>query len=151
MNKLRLLALVCLASTVAAAGPFDQFKGKVKEGMYEYKMEMDMGQMPGMPQGMKPQPMTFQHCVTAQDIERGEMGRAPRDRQNNCEFKNVNVSGNTATYTMECKGERPMRADNRMTFTSDGYKMDMKMQMTQGGQAMNMTQHMEARYLGPCK
>ena len=151
MNKLRLLALVCLASTVAAAGPFDQFKGKMKEGMYEYKMEMDMGQMPGMPQGMKPQPMTFQHCVTAQDIERGEMGRAPRDRQNNCEFKNVNVSGNTATYTMECKGERPMRADNRMTFTSDGYKMDMKMQMTQGGQAMNMAQHMEAKYLGPCK
>ena len=44
-----------------------------------------------------------------------------------------------------------MRAENRMTFTSDGYKMDMKMQMEQRGQAMNMTQHMEAKYLGPCK
>ena len=152
MKNVHLLAIACLASTaVAAAGPFEQLKGKMKEGMYEYKMEMDMGQMPGMPPGMGKQSNTFTRCVTAQDIEKGEMGRAPRDRQNNCEFKNVNVSGNTATYTMECKGERPMRADNRMTFTSDGYKMDMKMQMEQGGQAMNMTQHMEARYLGPCK
>ena len=149
--KMRLLALACLASAVAVAGPFDQFKGKVKEGNYQYKMEMDMGQMPGMPPGMGKQTNTFTHCITAQDIERGEMGRAPRDRQNNCEFKNVNVSGNTATYTMECKGERPMKADNKITFVSDGYKMDMNMQMQMQGQTMNMKQHMEAKYLGPCK
>ncbi len=153
MKNVRLLALACLASTVAAAGPFDQFKGKMKEGMYEYKMEMDMGQMPGMPQGMRPPPMTFQHCVTAQDIEKGQMGRGGRDGKmpENCEVKNFNMSGNTATYTMECKGERPMKADNTIVFSKDGYKMDMKMQMTQGGQAMNMAQHMEAKYLGPCK
>jgi hypothetical protein len=154
MNNIRLLALACLASTVAAAGPFDQFKGKMKEGMYEYKMEMDMGQMPGMPAGMSPkQNMSFQKCLTAQDIEKGEMGRGARDGKmpENCEVKNFNMSGNTATYTMECKGERPMKADNKITFASDGYKMDMKMQMTQGGQAMNMAQHMEAKYLGPCK
>jgi hypothetical protein len=154
MNNIRLLALACLASTVAAAGPFDQFKGKMKEGMYEYKMEMDMGQMPGMPPGMSPkQNMSFQKCLTAQDIEKGEMGRGARDGKmpENCEVRNFNMSGNTATYTMECKGERPMKADNKITFASDGYKMDMKMQMTQGGQAMNMAQHMEAKYLGPCK
>jgi hypothetical protein len=81
------------------------------------------------------------------------MGRGARDGKmpENCEVKNFNMSGNTATYTMECKGERPMKADNKITFASDGYKMDMKMQMTQGGQAMNMAQHMEAKYLGPCK
>ena len=43
-----------------------------------------------------------------------------------------------------------MTADNKITFASDGYKMDMKMAMNQGGRPMNMTQHMEARYVGPC-
>ena len=151
--KMRLLALACLTSAVAVAGPFDQFKGKVKEGKYQYKMDMDMGQMPGMPPGMKNQSMTFEHCVTAEDIEKGRMGRGGRDGKmpENCEVKNMNVSGNTASYTMECKGERPMKADNKITFVSDGYKMDMNMQMQMQGQPMNMKQHMEAKYLGPCK
>jgi hypothetical protein len=43
----------CLAATSTAAfaaGPFgDAFKGKMKEGLYEVRMEMEM---PGMPQGM---------------------------------------------------------------------------------------------------
>src|SRR5438477_2017279 len=147
--KMRLLALACLASAVAVAGPFDQFKGKVKEGNYQYKMEMDMGQMPGM----KNQTMTFDHCVTAEDIEKGRMGRGAREGKmpENCEVKNMNVSGNTASYTMECKGERLMKADNNITFVSDGYKMDMNMQMQMQRQTMNMKQHMEAKYLGPCK
>ena len=154
MKKSTLIALACLASGAAvAAGPFDQFKGKMKEGMYEYKMDMDMGAMPGMPPGMKNQSMTFQKCVTPQDIEKGQMGRGPRDSKGNenCEVKNMNVSGNTATYTMECKGERPMKADNKITFSGDGYKMDMNMQMQMQGQPMSMKQHMEAKYIGPCK
>jgi hypothetical protein len=59
----------------APTTPSIAFKGKVKEGMYEYKMEMDMGQMPGLPPGMGKQSCTMQHCVTAQDIEKGRMGK----------------------------------------------------------------------------
>ena len=44
-----------------------------------------------------------------------------------------------------------MKADNKITFTGDGFNMDMKMAMNQGGQVMNMTQRMEGRYIGPCK
>ena len=154
MKNVSLLALACLASTIAAAGPFDQFRGKVKEGKYEYKMTMDMGAMPGMPPGMaRQQTTTYQNCVTAEDIDKGRVGRGGRDGKmpENCEVKNMNMSGNTASYTMECKGERAMKVDNKITFVSDGYKMDMDMQMQQGGQMMNMKQHMEAKYLGPCK
>lgn len=140
-----------LCSPAASAGPFDAFKGKVKPGMYEYHMDMDMGQVPGMPPGMGKQSHTFQHCVSADDIAKGEMSR--NDRPNapkNCDIKNMQVSGNTATYTMVCSAPHEMTADNRITFTGDGYKMDMKMAMNQGGRPMNMTQHMEAHYLGPC-
>jgi Protein of unknown function (DUF3617) len=152
MNATRLLGVACVAAlctTAMADNPFEAFKGKVKEGMYEYKMEMDMSGM-GMPAGMGKQNMTFQKCITRQDIEKGQMGRAGRDGKmpEGCEFKNFTQSGNTATYTMTCNN---MSADNRITFTPDGFNMDMKMAMNQNGKAMNMTQHMESKYLGACK
>ena len=154
MTKVRILAIACAGVCAAAvAGPLDSLRGKMKEGMYEYKMEMDMGAVPGMPPGMGKQNHTFQKCVTAQDIEKGQMGRAPErpgKAAPDCDIKNFNQSGNTASYTMECKQSK-MVADNKITFTSDGFNMDMKMSMDQGGKPMNMTQHMEGRYLGPCK
>ena len=154
MRNARFLALACCALSAiafAAGNPFESFKGKMKEGMYEYKMEMDMGGMPGLPPGMGKQSMTFQKCLTHQDIEKGQMGRgAGRDGKmpEGCEFKNFTQSGNTASYSMVCTN---MSADNQITFTPDGYKMDMKMAMNREGKAMNMTQHMESRYLGACK
>jgi hypothetical protein len=154
MNALRLAAVAAAVASFSAvaAGPFDAFKGKMKEGLYEYKTEMDMGAVPGMPPGMGKQSNTMQHCVTAEDIEKGQMNRG-RDGKapGNCEVRDFKMSGNTASYTMECKGERPMKADNKITFTSDGYDMDMKMAMTHGGQTMNMNQKAKARYLGACK
>lgn len=157
MTKARYLAIACAAAcTAAAAGPFDAMKGKMKDGMYEYKMEMDMGNIPGMPPGMKTQTMNFSKCVTQKDIEEGgfSKGKEARKGPENCEIRNMNMSGNTATYTMICKGEgnQPaMTADNRITFSDSGFKMDMKMAMNQGGQMMNMTQRMEGKYVGPCK
>lgn len=140
-------ATALLAATAASAGPFDAFKGKMKEGQYETKMTMEM---PGMPQGMGKQQMTHSHCVTAQDIEGGRMGS--RDKMpEKCEIKNFNMSGNTATYTTVCKGDPEMTVDSKITFVSDGYTMDMKMAMKQGGQPMNMTQKIEAKYVGACK
>ena len=48
-------AAACAASLALpslALAQFEQFRGKMKEGMYEYKMTMDMGQVPGLPPGM---------------------------------------------------------------------------------------------------
>jgi len=152
MKKSTLIALACLASGApVAAGPFDQFKGKMKEGLYEYKMEMDMGAVPGMPPGMGKQTHSFTHCVTKKDIEEGGFSKGgDRKQPENCEVKNMNVSGNTATYTMECKGDPQMKADNKITFVDNGFDMDMKMQMNRGGQVMNMNQKMQGRLKGPC-
>lgn len=150
MNKIAIAtAAGCvLAAATAFAGPFDAFKGKMKEGMYEYKMEMEM---PGMPQGMGKQSRTFQRCLTQKEIDDGAVGRAPeKGKKDTCQIKNMNSSGNTATYTMECTDPK-MKADNKVTVTGDGYKMDMKVAMDHGGQVMNMTQHFEGRYIGPCK
>ena len=152
MNKIAIAASVlALAATSAAAGPFDQFKGKMKPGLYEMKIEMDMGQVPGAPPGMGKQVMTHQHCVTEQDIDKGTFGKGGRgDRMpESCEIKNMNMSGNTATYSVVCTQPK-MTTDNKVTWTSTGYSMDMKMSMEQGGRMMNMSQHMEGKYLGAC-
>jgi hypothetical protein len=97
--------------------------------------------------------MTFQKCVTAQDIEKGNVGRGGRDGKmpDNCEVKDFKMSGNTASYTMDCKPPQEMHAENVINFKGDGFAMDMKMSMNQRGQMMNMTQHMEGKYLGACK
>ena len=156
------IVIATLAAAVAvpslAFAQFEQFRGKMKEGLYEYKMDMDMGQVPGMPAGMGKQSHTFQHCVTAQDIEKGTVGNSRENRMpENCQVKDFKMSGDTATYKMACKGSSngkgppmDMSSDNRITFRDTGYTMDMKMAMDHGGQQMNMNQHMEGRYLGPC-
>jgi len=156
MNRTAIAAAAgcALAAAVAFASPLDEFKGKMKEGMYETKVDMDMGQIPGMPPEMaakmSKQSFTHQHCVTKQDIEKGAMGKG-RDGKGpeTCEIKDMKMSGNTATYRMECSNPK-MTADNKVTFSGNGYMMDMDMAMDRGGQMMKMKQHMESRYLGPC-
>ena len=144
--KFLIAACAAAVSTAVVAGPFDQFKGKMKPGLYDVQMDMEM---PGMPAGMGKQSMKMQNCVSDSDIEQGKMGKD--DMPKGCEVKNMKVSGNTATYTTECKGDMNMKADTTVTFRDNGYTMVNKTAMNQGGQTMNMTQKMEGRYVGPCK
>jgi hypothetical protein len=152
------LACVLVAASAFAAhaadNPFAAFKGKVKPGLYEYKMDMDMGAVPGMPPGMGKQSRTMQHCVTEEDVQNGDMGAKDRNGKgmsDNCKVQDMKMSGNTATYKMVCKGGPDMTADNKITFRSDGYSMDMVMDMQdRGGGSMRMKQHVEGKYLGPC-
>ena len=157
------LAAVAVAATFAFAAhaadnPFAAFKGKVKPGLYEYRMDMDMGAVPGMPPGMGKQSHTMQHCVTQEDVEKGDMGakdRNGRGMSDNCKVQDMKVSGNTATYRMVCKGGPDMTADNKIVFHGDGYTMDMTMDMqgrgpNAGGGPMHMKQHIESKYIGPC-
>ena len=147
------LAAFATAALAADDNPFAAFKGKMKEGQYDMTMEMDMGQMPGMPAGMGKQSHKFSHCVTQQDIDKGALGKGRDGKMpENCKISDFRMSGNTASYHMECTGDRAMSADNQITFLGNGYDMNMKMKMAmgQGGQPMEMTQKMQSRYAGPC-
>ena len=142
-------------STAWAAGPMD-FKGKMKEGLYEMTMSMEMSGIQGMPQGMKMPGMTTQQCITKKDIEEGNQkmlgqkgprGEMPKD----CEMKDFKMSGDTASYKMVCSGENKMEVDATVTFTGTGFKGTNKMKMDQQGQTMNMTSNYESKFLGACK
>ena len=154
MRMSAIAAAACAAlATAALAGPFDQFKGKMKEGMYEYKMTMDMGAVPGHARrGWASRISRSSAASRPRTSRKAPSARAATARATeNCEVKDFKMSGNTATYRMECKGEGQMKADNKITFLPNGFDMDMKMSMVRNGQPMNMTQHMEGRNLGPCK
>lgn len=152
MKKIAIAAgVAALAATCAIAGPFDALKGKVKPGLYEMKMETDMSGNPNIPPQYARQSMTMQHCVSEQDLEKGDAfsrGRDGKGPDPKCEIRDMKMSGNSATYTMVCP---KMQADAKMTFNASGYVMDMKMTMDQGGRPMTVSQHMESRLVGPCK
>jgi hypothetical protein len=148
-----LASFAIAASSLAMAQDLSFFKSRAKAGMYEYKMDMDMSGMPGMPAGMGHQNFTTQHCLTQEDIDKGTMskGRDPKEN-NDCQVKNVQSSGNSASYTMSCTKPRKMDADVKIAFAGDGYHMDMKMNMTEpkSGTMIPITQHMDAKYMGAC-
>jgi hypothetical protein len=153
MNALRPLAVAAAlaAFCTAASAQLEGMKGKMKEGLYEYKVEVDMGSMPGMPPGMGKQTHTVQNCVTAKDIESGSFAQERKGGNENCKVSDQKMSGNTASYVLECKGETQMRVDAKMTFADNAFTMENDMQMNQGGQAMKMKQKIQARHIGPCK
>jgi Protein of unknown function (DUF3617) len=144
-------ALLSFAATAAIAedNPFAAMKGKVKPGMYENKMEMEI---PGMPAGMGPQSFTNKTCLTDADLEKGAAFNKGRDGKaaSDCAVKDFKMTGSGATYKMVCTGASKMEGDTTLTFMPDGYKGVTKMSMMQGGQAMNVTSKFESKYLGTC-
>ncbi|APV51318.1 hypothetical protein BWI17_17470 [Betaproteobacteria bacterium GR16-43] len=141
-------ALACAIAlpVLAQDNPFSGFKGKIREGNWEYKMQMEG--MPGMPQGM--QMPTINRCITPADVDKGGFANKDGKMPDGCTVKNMKMSGNTASYTMECTKDPKMTVDSDITFGGDTFTMKQKMAMDRGGQMMNMTQTMTGRYTGPC-
>jgi hypothetical protein len=150
MKKLPLVIACALAlPAFAQDNPFAGMKGKIKEGMWEYNMQM--GAMPGMPQGMAMPPMTFSRCLTAKDIESGAATSREGKMPEGCTVKNMKMSGSDASYTMECTKDPKMKADVKMNFTGDGFTMKQDIVMDRGGQPMPMQTTMTGKYKGACK
>lgn len=140
-------ALACAAVLPALAQDFSGMKGKMKEGQWEYTMKM---QMPGMPGGGMSMP-AFKQCVTNEQIEKGGMGQKDGKMPEGCTVRNMKMSGNNVSYTMECTKDPKMVSDVSMTFAGDAFTMKQNTTMDQGGQKMNMVNDMTGKYVGPCK
>lgn len=149
MNKTAAALVACAFAVPALAqdNPWSGMKGKIKEGQWEYTMKM---QMPGMPGGGMTMP-AFRQCVTAAQVESGGMGQKDGKMPDGCSVKNMKVSGNNASYTMECTKDPKMVSDVNMTFAGDSFTMKQNTTMDQGGQKMNVVNDMTGKYVGPCK
>ena len=139
----------CLAMpALAQDNPFAGMKGKIREGNWEYKMQMEG--IPGMPAGMQMPVHTLTRCLTSKDIERGGVGSKDGVMPEGCTVSNMKMSGNTTSYTMVCTKSPKMNVDSVINFATDGFTMKQKMQIDENGKMMNMNQTMTGRYLGPC-
>jgi hypothetical protein len=130
-------ALLAAGATATQAAPV------INPGLWEITTRMDM---PGMPAGMGQR--TSQICYRPNDVQDAAR-TVPKDR--NCEVKDYTLSGSTASWRMECRGETQMSGNGTFTYSGNTYRGATKFSMKQGGQTMNMTQTYSARRIGDCK
>lgn len=145
-----LLALAITPALAQSSSQLSALKGKIKEGRYSQKMEMDMGNIPGMPAGMAKKTFTIENCVSDSDIEKGELGRSEKGAPD-CQMRDVKVTASNASYKMVCKGEQNITMDVAIAFAGDSYRMTMKSTMDMEGQKITSNMAVDAKYLGPCK
>lgn len=142
-----LLAALALPA-LAQDNPFAGFKGKIREGNWQYQMQMEAP--PGMPAGMSLPPFTFNHCVTAQDVEKGGFSQKDGKMPEGCAVKNMKMTASGASWRMECTKDPKMTVDSDMTLKDNGFVIKQRMAMDQGGKPMTTNSTMTGRYLGPC-
>lgn len=155
--KIFLAALACavVVTPVLAAEP-------VKEGRWQYTMQMDVPGMPKvempanvqLPPGMKlpqmgPKGMTvnYEHCITKDDlVPRNDKG------QENCTITKKSQRGNTVDWAASCDTPHgKMKGEGTATYTAD--TMTSKTHLTgtdNRGQPIDITQNVSGRYLGAC-
>lgn len=152
MKKVLIAALLGTFAFAAHGQAGVDLRGKMKEGMYETTVKMEM---PGLPAGMGSH--TARKCTTKEDLEKGrDMFRDPKQAHNtSCEVKNVKQSGNTMTYDMDCPKEG-MSSTTTLAFNDNNVKGVTKTKMsgekTKGlppGMG-EMTMNFESKYLGAC-
>jgi len=118
-------------------------RAELKDGLWEFTTQVEMK---GMPQKMPA--TTFRHCITKSDP-------VPKNQRKNYDCKTISqkMSGNTVSYTMECKGpEGTMTTTGNHTYTGSAMEGSSTTAMKMKGQPpMEMASKMTGKYIGPCK
>ena len=137
MKKILIMGAVFL-SMIGAAVSWADFK----EGLWEITTQTEVT---GMPYAMPP--TTFRQCITKSDP-------VPQTKDKNYECKTVNqkISGNSVTYTVECRGrEGVMKTAGKTTYTDQSMTGESKTTFTMQGQpAMQMINKTKGKYIGNC-
>jgi len=136
--KIFLIILSAVLSMLWAADARADFK----EGLWEITTQATIK---GMPQSMPPS--TFRQCMTKNNS-------VPQTQDKNYECKTINqkVSGNTVSYTVECKGkEGIMQTTGKTTYTDTSMNGESKTVFKMQGQPeMEMISKIKGKYIGIC-
>ena len=143
------LNLACGALLLGVACPAAA-QPTIRDGLWEMTMTMDMGAMGG-----KMPPRTMQHCVTPQEAKDPTAFGRGMERDDQCQMINHQVSGNTATWNMTCKGKGPKgegarTVNGNATYGGTTFSMTNTVTTTQDGKPMTMTMNQTGKYIGPC-
>jgi hypothetical protein len=95
--------------------------------------------MPGVP--FSPPPRTMKVCTAA------VWTKPPPGGDPSCTSTDYTVTGNTATWTMECRGRMPMKGTGEITFEgTDSYTGAIKAT----AEGMDMTIELSGKKVGTC-
>jgi len=135
--KWALLAALLSPGAVLAKGV------EVEPGLWEMTMTMTMPMMPA------PQVRTTTECVEETELDPKNF---QMDEDSPCTIGDVQVDGNTASWTLQCPSDMGSMT-GRWSFTSSGDSMQGEggMTMDVGGQKMAITMSWEGRRLGDCE
>ena len=147
MRRALVLAGLVAAFGASAQQPAPPLKGKIKPGLYEMKIEADMGTMPGVPAEQKKQVSTRQQCLTAADVDKLTEESAP-----NCKTSGLKTLADGATFRVTCTGGQEMTADVRINYSNVGYVTESKVSMKPAKDApvATMSQRVTSKYVGAC-
>jgi hypothetical protein len=134
-NYLVLVCAVAFAAAAVAQAP----KSPQKPGKWQVKVETDM---PGLP--MKIPPVTMDVCLTEADLADPQKA-VPKDAKSDCKVTDYKVTGNTATWAMDCPSQK-MKGTGEATYSGDSYTMVTKMKMD----GQDMSAKYSGKWLGTC-
>lgn len=138
MMKKTLIIFTVVLSILWTASAFAEFK----EGLWEITTQVEMK---GMPQSMPP--TTFRQCIT-----KNEAVPQNKDKSYDCKTVNQKISGNTVSYTVECKGkEGAMQTSGTTTYTDKSMNGESTTTFKMKGQPeMKMANKIKGKYIGVC-
>ncbi|MFA5321749.1 MAG: DUF3617 domain-containing protein [Smithella sp.] len=136
--KKTLIIFAVVMSVLWAACAF----AELKEGLWEITTQVEMKRIPqSIP------PTTFRQCITKKDA-------IPQSKDKNYECKTINqkISGNTISYTVECKSkEGVMHTSGTTTYTDKFMNGSSTTSFKIKGQPeMKMSSKMKGKYIGAC-
>ncbi len=144
---MKTVVIVLAAVLVLAAAPLFAAPPLMQDGQWEISIKMEM---PGMPFAMPP--TTYTQCITKDDAKDAKktVPRSP-DKKNDCEVKDMKMTGNKATWTMQCKDGST--GSGEMVYKNNSYSgvMTMETSAKHGSKASKVIQHIDGKRIGNCK
>ena len=117
-------------------------QAQMRSGKWEVSSTTEMS---GMPMQMKIPPVTFSMCIDKQPPD-----KPPIAADKSCKFSNYKVTGDAATWKMECEGHGKMSGEGSILFKGDTYTGASSMVMQMGGMSMQMKNTYSGKRLGDC-
>jgi hypothetical protein len=111
-----------------------------KEGLWEITTQVEMKGMPPMP------PTTIRQCITKKDPV-----PQTNDKNYDCKIIDQKISGDTVSYTVECKGkDGEMKTSGKSTYTDTSMKGTATTVFKMEGHEMEMESKTTGKYVGDC-
>jgi hypothetical protein len=118
------------------------FKGKVAEGLYEVKSEVDLTGVPGVPRDKQKSTDVRSRCVTRQEIDQGISAGG------DCNITSYTEAAGATRILMACKDGK--KSDMKYTFAPDGFTSETTTTGKEAGAAFVSIFRSSAKRLGPC-